>query len=559
MRRDLLGLLLVVLVLFAGLAAIGVVLGPATSTETRYAEMGREMLVSGDWIVPKLNGAPLLEKPPFEYWVNAASFAVFGVNDLAARIPSLVAGLLTLLVVAAGTRRFAPASDDAGARRTRGLIAAFALATMPAFLIQAYTISIDIWLVLVTTVAGLCVLESVRTNGRPGLRWVLLLHGAMGVGMLVKGPLTLALVGIAAVILAVVRWNARPLRPFGHPAGVLLFFALALPWYLAADARIENLLRDLVSRRLFGGIKSSLDFHPHAVWIVWLPFLGTFPWLATLPGAVGRLFARGGWRAGPALGMLLLALSAPALFSISKSRLVSYSSPAFPWLAMLVALGWPLGSSTPEEASRARGHLARATLGTAAVALGLTAYLFARARPSTLPAVLAALGAALAVGTALLPHPRALFARPLPRIGGVAVGLLATIAAITIAEPFRVPAARPLWDAVARVRKPGEALGVVLNYEGDWGLFPWNAKELVTYFDYPTTAMVVLPRQFDTEHFRTASELRPWFDAPERRFLLMRKRDAKRADYLADATTYTVAEGGLYIVVTNHPLAPAGS
>ncbi len=559
MRRDLAGLVLVVLVLFAGLAATGVLLGPATSTETRYAEMGREMLESGDWVIPQLNGAPLLEKPPFVYWVHAAAFAVFGVNDLTARIPNLVAGMLLLLVVAAGARRFAPASDDAGTRRTRGLLAAFALATMPAFLIQAYTISIDIWLVLVTTIAGLCLLESDRTEGRPGIRWVLLLHGMFGLGMLVKGPLTLALVAIAGIVVAIARRDLRPLRPFWHPAGIALFFAISVPWYVAADARIPGLLRDFVSRRLFGGIASSADFHGHSVWIVWYPLLGTFPWLATVPSVVRGLFRDRAWRRGPVLLTLALAFAAPILFSFSKSRLVSYSSPAFPFLALFAALGWPLGAGVPDAAVRHRRHLARATLGGALVATGLAVFVLVRLDPSSLGIVLAVVGALLAIAATVWPRPSALFACPIPRVAGVTASLVAAAIALFATKPFLAPAARPLWDAVARMRQPGEALGVTLNYEGDWGLFPWNSREPVTYFGYPTTAMMVTAADFAPERFRPRAELKSWFQSSERRYLLMRKRDRKRLDVLGDAPAFPVAEGGIYVVVTNLPLATAGN
>src|SRR5205085_7550561 len=131
---------------------------------------------SGGWVVPTLNGAPLLGKPPFEYWANAAAFAALGVSDAVARVPHLLAGALVLLVVAIGARRLTPAGEGPEGGRARGLLAVIALSTMPGFLIQAYTVSTDIWLVLFTTIAGLCLLESEQAGGRPALRWTLLLH-----------------------------------------------------------------------------------------------------------------------------------------------------------------------------------------------------------------------------------------------------------------------------------------------------------------------------------------------------------------------------------------------
>jgi hypothetical protein len=95
----------------AGLLVVGSRLGLATSTETRYAEIGREMYVSGDWVIPTMNGAPHLEKPPFTYWALAAAYALAGVNDVAARLPGLLAGALTLLVIGGVVRRLAPPDD----------------------------------------------------------------------------------------------------------------------------------------------------------------------------------------------------------------------------------------------------------------------------------------------------------------------------------------------------------------------------------------------------------------------------------------------------------------
>ena len=549
-------LVALVAVLFVGLAVLGAIVGPASSTETRYAQMGREMLESGDWIVPTLNGAPLLEKPPFEYWVNAASIGLFGVNDVAARVPSLVAGLLVLLVVAAGARRFAPEGDLPEDRRARGLLAALALATMPGFLVQSYTISTDIWLVLATTIAGLALLESDRTNGRPGWKWTLVLHAAMGVSMLIKGPLTLGLVFGAGAITALVRRNARLLRPFANPVGIALFVAITVPWYLAANQRIPGLLHDLVTRRLFGGLASSADFHGHSVWIVWLPLVGAFPWLATLPRTLVSTLRGGGWRRGIAMPAFLLAASAPLLFTFSKARLFSYASPAFPWLALLVAFGWPTPGTAPAgEASKGRRlDLTRATFGTAIVAVGAAVWIFAGIDCPPLVAAVGCAGAALAVAAALGLGLARAFDTPFARAALVVTGLLVAGGAGAVADPGQFDASKSLADAIARVRRPGEEVGAVMPYTGDWGLLPWYLEGPVRFFDYPSEPMIVAPEKFAPDRFLPKRDLAPWFRAKERRYLLIRKRDRDRKDYVADVPSYLLAECGRYVILTNLPL-----
>src|SRR4029078_6250275 len=81
--------------------------------EGRYAEIAREMAVSGDWVTPRLNDLKYYEKPPFQYWAGAATFNAFGVDEWTARLPSAMAGLLAVIAVGFTAARLAAA--DAGA------------------------------------------------------------------------------------------------------------------------------------------------------------------------------------------------------------------------------------------------------------------------------------------------------------------------------------------------------------------------------------------------------------------------------------------------------------
>src|SRR6185369_12168315 len=77
--------------------------------EGRYGEIPREMVASGDWLTPRLNGFKYFEKPPLQYWATAAAFTVFGINDWAARLwPALTGFLGVLLVWLIGNRAFGP-------------------------------------------------------------------------------------------------------------------------------------------------------------------------------------------------------------------------------------------------------------------------------------------------------------------------------------------------------------------------------------------------------------------------------------------------------------------
>jgi 4-amino-4-deoxy-L-arabinose transferase-like glycosyltransferase len=568
--------LLLVPFALAGLLAVGAAIGPTSSTETRYCAMAREMLVSGDWIVPTFNGAPLLEKPPFEYWSTAASMAVLGVNDVAPRVPHLLAGLLVALVAAAVARRFAP---EGTAGRWRGRLAFLALGTMPSFLIQSYTIEPDVWLVLSTTLAGWALLEADRATGEAGqagktktpLRWVLLMHGALGFSMLVKGPLGLGLVFAAAAGTALIRRDARILRPFFHPLGVLLLAAVSVPWYLALDHWRPGFLGELVHRRLFGGLASNAEFHGHPVWVVWAPMAGALPWLAALPGAIGSMRSSGRWKRGPGLPAALIALAAPLLFTFSASRLASYGSPAYPWIAILVAIGIPSASPSadgdPEAAApgarSTRVQLGRATIGMAfaAVFLALLASMFAirgldpeslRAADATVPVLVAA--AITVAAVVFTPKRIRTFASP-TRAAMASVLFLAVVGGVIVAKPSLVRNAKELWVALDRSRARDEPYAVFLNYNGDWGVLPWYSRADVPFFGYPSKEMMVPAEQYRPTLFRPETELVDWLRAPGRRWMFLRPRDRKML--VAQGIPLTVvAAAHEYEIVATKPLEP---
>ena len=539
--------------LFAGMCVLAHAIGPATSTETRYMESGREMLASGDWVIPRLNDAPLLEKPPLHYWVTALSLAAFGINDVAPHVGSLLTGALVVWVVAAIGRRFAPTTDSPEAARARGRLTALALLTMPAFLVQSYVVAPDVQLVLTTTVAGWALLEADRAEGRPRLLWTLAMWGALGVSMLVKGPLALALVGGAAAVTAIGRRRARILRPFGHPAGILLFAAISVPWYLLANAKIPGLLDALVTRRLFGSLQATSEGvgHRQPLYVVWAPVLGAMPWLAALPASIRTMRARTPWRHGVGLPLAALALGVLVLFSLTPNRLFSYASPAFPWIAVLCVAGAPVGEVSP-EANRRRRALEHGAIGCAVAALAIAVWVVVSGPDFIAVASIVALAvpalAGVAVGASLL---RARGRDPTARAAAVAACLVATIGVAATLVPDRIPANKPLWDAVAARRTAGEELGMALPATGDWGLFPWYARDEVRYFDYPTNT-VVRADAFRPDLFLPLEKARVWFESPLRRWLYVRRKD--REKFLGDAKGYEVAGAGGTVVLTNLPL-----
>src|SRR5512141_3500032 len=111
--------------------------------EGRYAEIPREMVVTGDWITPRLNGIKYFEKPPLQYWATAAAFRAFGVNEPAARLYTLLCGLLTVLLVGYTGWRLSGVP--------LGLASMVVLASSPYFFIMGGIVTLDMGLTLWTT------------------------------------------------------------------------------------------------------------------------------------------------------------------------------------------------------------------------------------------------------------------------------------------------------------------------------------------------------------------------------------------------------------------------
>lgn len=331
-------------------------------TESRYAEIARLMLARRDWITLwYMDRVPFWAKPPLSTWLSAASMALFGLNEFAARLPSLLCGTLTLVAVAAW------AGSIAGMRG--GLLAALMLAGSVGFFVNAGAVMTDPALVACVAIgqwAGWRVVAS--TDVRIAALAAVGAFVAAGVGLLDKGPVAAALaLGPAALsaLWAGLRGARPPAAVAGATiAGFALMLAIALPWYLAAEARTPGLLNyfligEHVGRFARPGWSGDLYGHPKqaargAVWLYAL--LAALPWPLALLRRDARAAACGlVRRAGSDPGVRYAAICAflpLALFTLSRNVIWTYALPALPALAVLAVAAMTHGD--PEEAGTAR-------------------------------------------------------------------------------------------------------------------------------------------------------------------------------------------------------------
>lgn len=300
--------------------------------EGRYAEIPREMLERGDFITPTLNYVKYFEKPPLLYWLNAASFKLSGLTEQAARLPSVLCGLLTTLATYFIARRLY-------GRRT-ALIAALILGTSAGFVLQSRIVLTDMLLTFcLTSALGAFIIASQR-EGRRGvpLPWyAFYLFCALAV--LAKG-----LIGIvfpAGIIFFYLllggRWKL--LGEMRIATGLALFLALAAPWFVAVSLRNPEFARFFFIHEHFERFTSTVHGRYQPFWF-FLPVLAAtmLPWSFFIPGALRRAW-RDRYHDDNQAGLYLLiwAVLIFLFFSKSNSKLVPYILPIFPPLAILVA------------------------------------------------------------------------------------------------------------------------------------------------------------------------------------------------------------------------------
>lgn len=322
---------IVLLVLFGVLFLTGLGAAPLIDPdEGRYAEIPREMLVRGDFVTPTLNYVKYFEKPPLLYWVNAGSMAIFGQNEFAARLPSALSGLFTvLLTYLAGRRLF---------NRRTAVTGALILGSCAAFLFQSRIILTDMLLTFCLSAALFSFLLAVRSSERHRTNLYRLFFICCGLAVLTKGLIGIVLPGgiIFWYLLLGRRWYI--LKEIPWFSGLLLFALVTVPWFILVSQANPEFPHFFFIREHFQRYTSTIHKRSQPFWF-FLPILllTMLPWSFFLPGSLGKAWQQRHSDRGTTLFLLLWPLVIILFFSLSSSKLIPYILPTFAPLSLLVA------------------------------------------------------------------------------------------------------------------------------------------------------------------------------------------------------------------------------
>jgi 4-amino-4-deoxy-L-arabinose transferase-like glycosyltransferase len=474
-RRSLLLLLLVLACAWFGTLGIRPLY---KADESRYAEIPREMVASGDWITPRLNGFKYFEKPPLQYWGTAVLFEVLGIQDWVARLWAAATGFAAIVLVYFVARRMysAPA----------GVLAAAILAGSPLYVLLGQVTTLDMGVSFFLSLAVFAF-----ALGHPMVFWA-----ACALAVLSKGLIGIVLPLAAVGLYILIKRDWALIRAMRPVAGGLLFLAIAAPWFIAVSMANSEFLHFFFVQEHFQRFTSEVHHRGQPAWY-FVPVLlaGIAPWILPFLFTMKRTWRSKGGRAAfePNMFLGLWVLVVFVFFSASGSKLPSYILPIFPPLAVLIG-GW-LAAEKPHRLLAVQAGLAVVVALALALLLPRLAAGYADYVPwlvtaAVVAAVFAAIALVLAWRGALQPSVLALAA------GAILCTQVALIGHRALAPLY---SAQGLIDSVAPI-PPDAPVFAVDAYDHTLPWYLGRTVTMVRYTDELAKAIEWEPHKFLPDH-----------------------------------------------------------
>ncbi|HEU4352658.1 MAG TPA: glycosyltransferase family 39 protein [Burkholderiales bacterium] len=511
--------------------------------EARYGEIPREMVASGDWLTPRLNGFKYFEKPPLQYWMTALAFKVFGVNDWSARLWAGLAALAGVGVVfGAADRLFSPPA---------GAYAAAIVASCPLYLLLGQVNTLDMGVTLFLSAAAFAFALAQRPGATVGerLHWMLAFWAACAAAVLTKGLIGIVLPLGTIALYTIGRRDWGLLRRLELARGGLLFLVLAAPWFVAVSLANPEFAYFFFVQEHWLRFTTHIHHHQRPPWF-FLPVLalGVWPWLlALVAGWAAALRPPATREFSPAFFLGLWIVVVFGFFSASGSKLPPYILPLVPALAVL-------GGAFLSEKPRRRLLFAQGLFAAGvAVAIGGVAWYV-----GTLPddayyglgsgySPWLAAAAAIALAGAAAGAVLAWRARVRAAVASLAIGAAAALMIGMAGHVVLAPAysAAPL---IASLPRPPSAQAAVFTVDAYDHSIPWSLGRTVTmvrYKDELERATVWEPDKFIPD---AAAFARAWTSEREA-YAFFAVRDFDRLRRELDVPMTVVARGPRYVIV----------
>jgi 4-amino-4-deoxy-L-arabinose transferase-like glycosyltransferase len=445
---------------FYGLGAFGLV----GADEPRYAQVAREMLNRHDWVTPTLLGHVWLEKPVLYYWQAILAFRLGGVTDANARIPGAVDASMLVAAIYFFLLRFRPGSELDGALIAASCVGIVAFARAAATdmpLTATFSIAMLAWYAWNQSQSN----SNNNKGGGRGRFYLGAFYVFLALGTLAKGPVAPALAGVIIFIFAAVKGDWRVLLRTLWVPGIVLYLAVALPWYIAVQLSNPEFFRIFILEHNLARFSKDVYHHHQPFWF-YIPvfFLAMMPWSFALVLALverGRVILtegrksffrqRDSWQL-----FLLIWMFVPIIFfSASESKLPGYILPSVPAGALLIAEylasrreGSPDNAATRFQLRFAVAHAALCALLILAAFSAASLVLHQRIPPGIGAYAAIGIAAVFAIGIsiALLTH------------AGVRLLTRITLAAVVVSVAVVIRTAAPAIDLAQSARPVAESI-----------------------------------------------------------------------------------------------------
>lgn len=304
----------------------------AVPSEARYAELGREIVATGDWITPRINGVEYFFKPPLFYWVQAAFIHAFGMSEFALRLSTALFALAGCLI--------AYATGCAVYGRKAGIAASLIMATSLLWFGLSRVILLDVPVGVFLSLSLMAFLFAIKApeGGRARNGWLYTMYAAAAGATLTKGLIGIVLPGLVIGLWVVLTWNWKLLLKVKLLPGFALFLVLTVPWHVAVGIENPPFWHFYFVREHWERFTSTVHGRTQPWWFFAAVMVaGFFPWTVVVLQAFARNFRALAGRAENWRDELFLALWFWAIFlffSASSSKLIPYVTPIVAPLAV---------------------------------------------------------------------------------------------------------------------------------------------------------------------------------------------------------------------------------